>query len=236
MDLIESNNNIINRHPWELSRLDILTKEIKKYHSKGLILDIGCGDSFFDKNLLKKNINVKRIYGIDIFLYKKIDICGYYVVNDYSKLNNKKFDTILMFDVLEHIPNDELFLKETVDKLLKKDGKIIMTIPAHQFLYSRHDKYLKHYRRYNIKMIRELCKKTNYRIVNYHYFYFSLFLFRLFFRDKRNEVNNWKYKESSFITIMIRSILNLDYKICKTFSNVLTGLSLFVVLEKDIKQ
>ena len=52
MDLIENRDNITNRHPWELSRFDCLSKEIKKYHNKGTILDIGCGDSFFDKNLI----------------------------------------------------------------------------------------------------------------------------------------------------------------------------------------
>ncbi len=236
MDLIETSNNNINRHPWELSRLDSLTKEIKKYHTKGTILDIGCGDSFFDKSLLNTDINIKKIYGIDIYLDKKIDINRYYVVNDYNKLKGKKFDTIIMFDVLEHIENDGLFLSNIVNSLLKDNGKIIMTIPAHQFLFSNHDTYLKHYRRYNIKMIKNLCKKTNYKIVNYHYFYFSLFLFRLLFRNQKNEINNWKYKESSFITKFIRIILNIDYYICKSFNKLFTGLSLFVVLEKNSNQ
>ena len=232
MDLIEKNNNI-NRHPWELSRTDSLIKEIKRYHDKGLILDIGCGDSYFDLELLKSNIDITRLYGIDINLDKKIDINRYYAVNSYSKLDKKKFDTIIMLDVLEHIEDDYEFLNNTVSKLLKDDGCIILTVPAHNFLYNKHDKYLKHYRRYNIKMIRELCSKTNYKIVNYHYFYFSLFIFRLLFRNTGNEVNNWKYKENSFITRLIRGILNIDYNISRVLSPVSNGLSLFVVLKKD---
>ncbi len=236
MDLIEKKDGVINRHPWELSRLDSLIKEIRKYHNKGLILDIGCGDSFFDKNLLESDINISKLYGVDIYLKKKIDIKKYYAVNDYDKLNGKKFETILMFDVLEHIEDDELFLNETVSALLKDNGKIIMTVPAHQFLFSKHDTFLKHYRRYNIKMIKELCVKTNYKIVNYHYFYFSLFIFRLLFRNKGNEVSNWGYSENAFITKFIRTVLNIDYMFSKLMGRLSMGLSLFVVLEKDINQ
>ena len=234
MDLIEKRDNI-NRHPWELSRTDSLIKEIRKYHKHGNILDIGCGDSYFDYQLLNTNINFNKLYGVDIYLKNKIDIPKYYAINDYSKLNNIKFDTIIMLDVLEHIENDNIFLTETVNKYLKNDGKIIITVPAHQFLYNKHDEYLKHYRRYNKKIIKELCSKTNYHVVNYHYFYFSLFIFRLLFRNKGNEVNSWKYNEKAFITKFIRNILNIDYSICKLMNKVTIGLSLFVVLEKNKK-
>ena len=232
MDLIEQSDNV-NRHPWELSRTDSLIKEIKRYHNKGLILDIGCGDSYFDLRLLNSNIDTPKLYGIDINLKKKIDINRYYVVNNYDKLNKKKFDTILMLDVLEHIEDDYSFLKDIVSTLLKDDGKIILTLPAHMFLYNKHDKELKHYRRYNVKMIKELCHMTNYKIINYHYFYFSLFIFRLVFRNSGNEINNWRYKENSLITKIIRSILNIDYNICRLLSPCSNGLSLFVVLKKD---
>ena len=232
MDLIEKKDNI-NRHPWELSRKDALIKEIKKYHKKGNILDIGCGDSYFDLELLKTDININELYGIDIHLKKDTNKNNYYVINSYDKLKKKKFDTIIMFDVLEHVENDIEFLDKIVSKYLNNNGKVIMTVPAFQFLYSKHDEYLKHYRRYNIKMIKELCKKTNYKIVNYHYFYFSLFIFRLLFRNTGNEVNTWKYTEKSFITRIIRSILNIDYAICKLMKKASIGLSLFVVLESN---
>ena len=234
MDLIEKKDNVIdNRHPWELSRFDCLSKEIKKFYKEGLMLDIGCGDSFFDENLLKTDLNISKMYGIDIYLDKNIKKDRYCTVNSYDRLKGKKFDTIIMFDVLEHIEDDSLFMIETVSSLLKNDGRIIMTIPAFQFLYSQHDKFLKHYRRYDIKMIKELCKKTNYKIVNYHYFYFSLFLFRLIFRNTGNEINNWKYSDKHIITWLYRVILNIDYKICKFLGRLSVGLSLFVVLEKD---
>ena len=232
MDLIETDYGEI-RHPWELSRFHCLSKEIQKYHKNGSVLDIGCGDSFFDRKLLKTDISIDEMYGIDVFLENSFDEDNYHVVNDYEQLNDKKFDTIIMFDVLEHIEKDDEFLNNEAYGLLKDNGKIIITVPAFQFLFSDHDKFLKHFRRYDKKMITELVKKTDYKMVNFHYFYFSLFVFRLIFRNSSNEISQWKHDEKSFITKFIISVLNLDYFLSRIFGKVVPGLSLFAVLEKD---
>ena len=233
MDLIEKKDNLVNRHPWELSRFDSLYKEIKKYYKEGDFLDIGCGDSFFDLKLLETDLNINKMIGIDIFLDKCKSGKRYSTLNSYEKLKGKKFDTILMFDVLEHIEDDDKFIKDNLSKLIKDNSRIIMTIPAHQYLYSKHDEDLKHFRRYNKKMIRELCKNNHFKIVNYHYFYFSLYLYRLIFRNSNNEINDWKNSEKSFKTKLYRFILNTDYKLCKLFGKISNGLSLFVVIEKE---
>ena len=235
MDLIETTGSEI-RHPWELSRFNSLSNEIKKYHKEGTILDIGCGDSYFDRKLLKTNINIDEMYGIDIFLEKGFDEKNYHVVNDYEKLKDKKFNTIIMFDVLEHIEKDDEFLNNQVYELIKDDGKIIITVPAFHFLFSEHDNLLKHYRRYDKKMIKELIEKTDYKICNFHYFYFSLFMFRLIFRNNSNNLNEWKHDEKSIITKFFVNALNIDYVLSKLFCKVVPGLSLFVVLEKKLTQ
>ena len=51
MDLSERSDSPY-RHPWELSRTEIILGELKKLKIHGKILDIGCGDRYFDKKLL----------------------------------------------------------------------------------------------------------------------------------------------------------------------------------------
>lgn len=236
MDLIENKNSIdINRHPWELSRVSCLIKEVIKYHNDGNILDIGCGDCYFDYELMKQDINIDKFYGIDIYADKEIKNGKYNLVNNYKSLKNKKFDTVLMFDVLEHVEDDSDFLDKTVNPLLKDNGKIIMTVPAYQSLFSKHDEELKHYRRYNIKMIKEACKKANLKIVKYHYFYASLVLVRLITKllNKDNKVNEWNKNEEHILTKFMKGVLNLDYYVCKKMNKLSFGLSLFIVLEKE---
>ena len=151
--------------------IEDVIKEIKKYHIGNSIIDIGCGDSYFDYRLMEQVDNINKFYGIDIYADEEIKDGKYCVLNDYSKLKNKKFDTVIMFDVLEHIEDDIDFLKNTVNNLLKDKGKIIMTVPAYQSLFSKHDVKLKHFRRYNIKTLREVAEKSSFKVINYHYFY-----------------------------------------------------------------
>ena len=61
---------------------------------------------------------------------------------------NRKFDTILYIDVLEHIENDALEVKKAAQKL-EKDGVLIVLAPAHQCLFSPYDDKVGHFRRYS---------------------------------------------------------------------------------------
>jgi len=68
---------------------------------------------------------------------------------------NKKFDTIIYIDVLEHIEKDKEEM-ECVYKLLHQGGSVVVLSPAHQFLYSPFDKAVGHFRRYNKKTMLEI--------------------------------------------------------------------------------
>jgi SAM-dependent methyltransferase len=67
----------------------------------------------------------------------------------------RKFDTIIYIDVIEHIKEDSLELKKA-SSFLKKDGCLIILVPAHNYLFSEFDKSIGHYRRYNKKMLKKI--------------------------------------------------------------------------------
>ncbi len=75
-------------------------------------------------------------------------LAGY--LPDHLPLSGEKFDLICLFDVLEHVEADELSLI-AIKQYLKPDGYLVMTVPAHQKLWSRHDVALHHKRRYSKK-------------------------------------------------------------------------------------
>lgn len=66
---------------------------------------------------------------------------------------DRRFDTILYIDVLEHIEDDRGEL-ELAAKFLAPQGRLIVLCPAHQFLYSQFDSALGHFRRYDKRMFR----------------------------------------------------------------------------------
>ena len=70
---------------------------------------------------------------------------------------DKTFDVIYTSNVLEHIEDDLLTLKQLHSKL-KDNGALVIYVPAFQMLYSELDEKIGHYRRYEKQ---DLLKKLN---------------------------------------------------------------------------
>jgi SAM-dependent methyltransferase len=68
----------------------------------------------------------------------------------------RRFDTILYFDVLEHIEDDRRELRLAADRL-RPGGHLVVLSPAHAFLFSPFDRAIGHYRRYDKVMFRSLA-------------------------------------------------------------------------------
>jgi 2-polyprenyl-3-methyl-5-hydroxy-6-metoxy-1,4-benzoquinol methylase len=79
------------------------------------------------------------------------------------------FDSIFALNVVEHIAEDQLAIQNCY-KLLKKEGNLIVLVPAYQQLYNRFDEALEHYRRYTVKTLIPLFTKANFKVVHKQYF------------------------------------------------------------------
>src|SRR5207249_11529795 len=58
-----------------------------------------------------------------------------------------EYDLVTLFDVLEHLDDDREALRKAVS-LLHREGRMVLTVPAHRFLWSPHDEINRHRRRY----------------------------------------------------------------------------------------
>lgn len=249
MDLHEKSRNA-NRHPWEISRAHEILKQCREVFgdTHNLVLaDIGAGDMFFDSKLIElfheQGITVAAV-DTGYTEEDKSPSKDIIMKTDISQINNNSLDGCLMMDVLEHVEKDDVFLNQVVSKL-KPAGKLVITVPAFQSLFSEHDKFLKHYRRYDKKMMLNLVQKIkNLKIKKVHYFYTSLYLARwlqkitvgadkIDFKDQG--IGGWKYSDKNILTVVIKNILNFDFAVDVFVSKIgfkLPGLSLFLVCEK----
>ncbi|MGH2612802.1 MAG: class I SAM-dependent methyltransferase [Rhabdochlamydiaceae bacterium] len=74
-----------------------------------------------------------------------------------AKFKKSSLSAVGAFDVVEHIENDVEFLRE-INQILVPSGKLYITVPAYQFLWSFDDEFGGHHRRYTISnFTHKLC-------------------------------------------------------------------------------
>lgn len=115
-------------------------------------LDIGAGNGIMGRiirdNLSKHGV-LSRWDSIDTE-YQEQDLLKLRSVGLHAatSIPFKKYDLILAIDVAEHVNDDYSFFRCLLEHL-SADGICIVTVPAFSWLWSSHDVFLKHYRRYS---------------------------------------------------------------------------------------
>ncbi len=84
------------------------------------------------------------------------------------------FDVVIASDVLEHIKDDSGAMTEMA-RVLRPGGSMIISVPAHQWLFSYHDAALQHFRRYSKVTLRGLLARERLRIRRLSYWNTTLF-------------------------------------------------------------
>ncbi len=85
-----------------------------------------------------------------------------------------RFDLVVALDVLEHLDDDRASL-EALRKKLKPGGHLLVTVPAYQFLWSRHDEIHHHKRRYTKGRLAATITASGFELARSTYFNTLLF-------------------------------------------------------------
>ncbi|MDX2001700.1 MAG: class I SAM-dependent methyltransferase [Chitinophagales bacterium] len=239
MDLVEKRIGSVNRHPWELSRAASILKLLKRFGPDKKYADVGAGDVYFAERL-SQQVN-EPVYVVDIGYTENKRIGNLIQLMNIDDLP-EQVDVVLLMDVIEHIDDVDSFLNSLLKKV-KPGGQLVITVPAFQFLFSEHDVFLKHYRRYNLSLLHDTVKKQGLVIETSFYFYTLLFFARclvvaiekLTKPAPAEGVGNWKYPENHFLTKLIKGILDLDYTINAALGSIgikFPGLSVCAICKK----
>jgi SAM-dependent methyltransferase len=79
------------------------------------------------------------------------------------------YDTVYALNVVEHIRDDHLAIRN-MQSFLKEEGHMIILVPAYNFLYNHFDNSLGHYRRYTRKSLKMLLEKNGATVIHTRYF------------------------------------------------------------------
>lgn len=141
-------------HWWFVGKRYILRSILERYEGSHRFLDLGCGTG----GILRDWMDRDACVGIDRSELA-LRICarrGFHRLarGDLTRLpfRSESFDTIVLFDVIEHLEDDVAFL-ERASEICTKEGRMIVSVPAFQLLWSQHDETFQHYRRYSARQL-----------------------------------------------------------------------------------
>jgi len=86
----------------------------------------------------------------------------------------RHYDMIGAFDVIEHIADDTAAVSSIATRL-KPGGKLVVAVPAHQWMWSAHDTVNHHHRRYSKRALRQLIESSPLKLEAIGYFNSLLF-------------------------------------------------------------
>ena len=175
MDLKEEDilGTDIGRHWYYRSKASALRRAVSDLKPRH-ILDVGAGSGFFSRHLLAET-GAQSALCVDIGYERERDdsVAGKPVL--YRRdTGSTPCDLVLMMDVLEHVDDDCGLVRHYAAKV-PSGAHFLVTVPAFRFLWSGHDVFLEHKRRYRLGEIEAAMRDAGLEIVCGAYYFGFVF-------------------------------------------------------------
>ncbi len=167
------------RHYWFRGRRDAILRRVAGLPKDSRILDVGCSSGILLEKLREQGY--EHLYGIDISeesiaIARERGLQNVFVM-DATRMDfpSGTFDVLISSDSLEHIEDDAAVAREFF-RLLRPGGRLVLYVPAHEFLWSGHDVVNHHFRRYSRGRLKKLIEGAGLTAEQAGYWNATLFL------------------------------------------------------------
>jgi len=217
------------RHFWFRARNEIIAAladaPIRSLPNDFSILEVGCGSGNVLRVLQRLASGRGRVEGLELSGQAAGAArarTGLRVTSGYLADVDPaaSFDLIAAFDVLEHIADEAAVLTQIRERL-RAGGRLILTVPAHQSLWSSFDVASGHERRYTLRTLSRALRASGFEIEYLSYFMSLLFppmwLRRRLLKGKETDMA--KLLESEFQ--IVRGVNELAYQVLRQEAHVI---------------
>jgi len=221
----------IARHWYYRSKAAALRRAVAGLEPRRL-LDVGAGSGFFSRHLLAETAALNALC-VDIgYPADRDDSVAGKPVRYRRDIGTTDCDLVLMMDVLEHVDDDRGLVRHYAAKV-PSGAHFLVTVPAFSFLWSGHDVFLEHKRRYRLPEIEAVLCDAGLEIVRGAYYFGLVFPLAAAVRlagrnttEPRSSLKKHGAATNSLLTALCAAELPL-FPI-----NRLAGLSAFVLAKK----
>ncbi len=174
------------RHWWFASRTRAILAYLDRYVGPGTnrrVLDVGCGAA----NMTHHLRHYGRVIGVDsnpkpLEIARQRGLEAYLGSADDLPFDEGEFDLVALLDTVEHVPAEDRVFAECYRVLRAPDtarglagGKLMVTVPAFMFLWSRNDVLNMHQRRYTAAELQAKLERHGFRVLRISYNNFFIF-------------------------------------------------------------
>lgn len=142
-------------------------------HAGRRVLEIGAGIGTITSLLAKGREQVTALE-VDEFYVKRLKnrfrgmphvkpYLSDVAIADWQALRKERFDTIVLSNVLEHIPDDAGAVRRFA-QVLEPGGRVLILVPALPVLFGALDEAVGHFRRYTPKMLRDVLEPNGFTV------------------------------------------------------------------------
>ena len=202
------------------------------------IVDVGAGSGVFSKILIEAGICRSAICVDPAYPDEREEWYLGRVIHFVRSLDTVTQSLVLMMDVLEHVDDDLGLIRQYTD-CMPHAGKVLVTVPAFDFLWSGHDVFLGHRRRYTLLTIEKRLQLANLKVLRCRYFFGTLFpIVTLVSAVNRWQLESGSYRAESTLKNyppIVNKIFTYIHDFERLFLfpiNRFAGLSIFCLAEK----
>jgi SAM-dependent methyltransferase len=138
------------------------------------VLDVGAGSGVFARQLLSAGICRHAVCVDPAYTTEFMETNTTEKITFVRDMPSPSAELVLMMDVLEHVDDDAALLRQYTEHL-GNDGQVLISVPAFEYLWSGHDVFLEHRRRYTRETLQATVDKAGLRVVRCRYFFGLLF-------------------------------------------------------------
>jgi hypothetical protein len=138
------------------------------------VLDVGAGSGFFSRHLLDHTACREAVCVDPNYPVETEELQAGKPIHFVRQAENFDGHVVLMMDVLEHVPDDVGLLRDYTARV-PRGARVLITVPAMPWMWSSHDVFLEHYRRYTVATMAKVIDAAGLRQLSLCY-YFGLTL------------------------------------------------------------
>jgi SAM-dependent methyltransferase len=168
------------RHWWFATRTRAILAFLDQYVGAGQnlrILDVGCGAA----NMTHHLRHYGRVIGVDnnsrpLEIARQRGLEAYEGTADALPFEDGEFDLVALLDTVEHVPAEDRVFEECLRVLGKPQpgtgragGKLLVTVPAFMFLWSKNDVINMHQRRYTAPELKARLQRHGFKVLRISY-------------------------------------------------------------------